>query len=93
MFQILFEIKEAPREERMPYLRLLGRRKDAVRLPLGEAQTQVLGRLAKEEENLELAAKEKLSQDIFAADIYRMTLSQKKGIVQKNEYESPMIII
>ncbi|MCI5882497.1 MAG: nucleotidyltransferase family protein [Eubacterium sp.] len=93
MFQILFEIKEAPREERMPYLRLLGRRKDAVRLPLGEAQTQVLGRLAKEKENLELAAKEKLSQDIFAADIYRMTLSQKKGIVQKNEYESPMIII
>lgn len=93
MFQILLEVKSEPREKRMPYLRLLGRRRDACPLPLGNAQTTVIGRLAKEEEQLEAGAREKLTQDIFAADIYHMTVAQKTGLPQKNEYKQPMIII
>ena len=77
----------------MPYLRLLGRRKDACPLPLGISETPVVGRLAKEEERLSGSDREKLAQDIFAADIYHMTVAQKTGMPQKNEYKQPMVIV
>lgn len=93
MLQILFEVKKEERETRMPYLRLLGRRKDACPLPLGNSETPVVGRLAKEEERLSGSDREKLAQDIFAADIYHMTVAQKTGMPQKNEYKQPMVIV
>ena len=37
--------------------------------------------------------REKLAQDIFAADIYHMTVAQKTGMPQKNEYKQPMVIV
>jgi len=72
----------------MPYLRLLGRRKDACPLPLGNSETPVVGRLAKEEERLSGSDREKLAQDIFAADIYHMTVAQKTGMPQKNRIQT-----
>lgn len=93
LFQILFEVKKEERETKMPYLRLLGRRKDACPLPLGRSRTTVIGRLAKEEERLGESAGKKLAQDIFAADIYHMTAALKTGMPQKNEYKQPMVIV
>ncbi len=93
LFQILFEVKKEGRETKMPYLRLLGRRKDACPLPLGSSRTTVIGRLAKEEERLSESAGKKLAQDIFAADIYHMTAALKTGMPQKNEYKQPMVIV
>lgn len=93
ILQILFEVKKEEREAKMPYLRLLGRRKDACPLPFGNSGTRIIGRLAKEEEELSGSTRQKLAQDILAADIYHMTVARKTGLPQKNEYKQPMVIV
>lgn len=94
LFQTLLDIKkESGKEETLPYIRLLGMKKEAA-LHLREvAGTVVLGRLAKDMEQLDEGAVKKLQQDIKASDIYRSVEMSVGGKVLPEEYKRPVIIL
>ena len=53
---------------------------------LDESQVPILTSPKNAEQFLSPMASSMLQKDIFAADVYRMILSQKTGIVYPNEY-------
>ena len=73
----------------IPYLRLLGFNEHGSSLLSTikkESQVPILTTPKNAEQFLSPMAYSMLQKDIFAADVYRMILSQKTGIVYPNEY-------
>lgn len=93
MFQILLGIEKEERERTLPYIRLLGMKKDASSYLGKVEETVVLGRLAKDMKLLDETAREKLEKDIQAADIYRSVLISKSGKRLPEEYKRPVILV
>ncbi len=96
VFQVLLGVKkELAKDEAgspLPYLRLLGVKKEAAAL-LGQVpDTVIIGRLAKDQEKLTPAAQKKLAQDVRSADLYRMISMQKSGRLIPEEYRRGVII-
>lgn len=94
VFQTLLDIeKTEEREKNLPYIRLLGMRKEAA-VYLGQVkETTVVGRLAKDMGQLPKQAAKKLEQDIRASDIYRSVVMGASGRALPEEYKRPVIII
>lgn len=79
----------------MPYLRLLGMRKEASPLlsQKENASCQILSRLAPDRKKLTPQADTLLQQDLFASDLYRQTWCRKHNVTLPNEYQhSPLVI-
>ncbi len=94
VFQILLEVKKSDsREKKLPYIRLLGMRREAASL-LGEIRDPVLiGRVAKDGKQLDLEARKLLEQDIRAADLYRSVAMAKTGREMSEEYRRPVLVV
>ncbi len=94
VFQILLGVeKKEKREEKLPYIRLLGMRKEAAPL-LGEIRdTTLIGRVAKDMEKLAPDAVKRMEQDIRAADIYRGVAVAKRGKAMPTEYRRPVLVV
>lgn len=83
----------------MPYLRLLGLRKEPAEKGVSSllSQTtdscQILSRLAADVKKLTPGALSLFQQDLFASELYRQTWCRKYGVHLPNEYQhSPVII-
>ncbi len=94
VFQTLLEIeKESGGEDSLPYIRLLGmRRRAAVNLKRVK-KTKVLGRLARDMEELDKKGRDKLFQDIKAADLYRTAAMAVSGQRLPEEFRQPVILM
>lgn len=95
VFQTLIGLEknqEKSRETVLPYIRLLGMKKEAAGYLKQVEKTVVLGRLAKDREKLTENTKMKLEQDIFAADIYRSVAMEKSGKFMPEEYKRPVLV-
>ena len=80
----------------IPYLRLLGFRKEAACLFHEidrHTSLPILARTAKDAALLSGTASEMFYQDVFASDLYYGVLAQKSGIAQKNEFQRKLITI
>ncbi|MCI5731825.1 MAG: nucleotidyltransferase family protein [Eubacterium sp.] len=79
----------------MPYLRLLGMKKEASSLLAQKenASCHILSRLAVDSKKLSLQAAALLKQDLFASDLYRQTWCYKYGTEQQNEYQHSPIVL
>ncbi len=94
LFQTLLDIeKESEREETLPYIRLLGMKKEAAPHLREVTGTVILGRLAKDREQLEERALKKLQQDIKASDIYHSVEMSVSGNVLPEEFKRPVIVL
>ena len=93
MLQCLLGIRET--EKSMPYLRLLGMKKEASSLLAHQKDTscKILSRLAVDSRQISLKANSLLNQDIFAADLYRQIWCHKYQISLPNEYQHSPIIL
>ncbi len=82
-------------EKSMPYLRLLGMKKEASFLLTQKEKTSchILSRLAIDMPKLSLQANAMVCQDIFAADLYRQIWCQKYNTKQPNEYQHSPIVL
>lgn len=90
LFQCLFDIRET--SFRMPYLRLLGGKKEACRL-LRHTDLLILSRLAADAKKLSGEDQKLLLMDIRASELYRQTYCIKYKMSRPNEYQrSPVII-
>lgn len=79
----------------MPYLRLLGMKKEASSLLAQKenASCQILSRLAPDRKKLTPQADTLLQQDLFASDLYRQTWCRKHNVSLPNEYQhSPLVM-
>ena len=92
MLQCLLGLKKT--EKVMPYLRLLGMKKEASSLLSNRenASCQILSRLATDRRKLSFKASALLHLDIFASDLYRQTWCQKYNTELPNEYQHSPII-
>lgn len=79
----------------MPYLRLLGMKKEASSLlsHRGNASCQILSRLASDSRQLDAQAAALLQHDLFASDLYRQTWCRKYSVSRPNEYQHSPIVI
>ncbi len=93
VFQVLLGVKKTDvREEKLPYIRLLGMRQGAAPL-LGEIRDTVLiGRVAKDKEKLAPEVARLLEQDIRGADLYRSVATAKRGSAMLEEYRRPVLV-
>lgn len=92
LLQCLLHIEKT--NKTMPYLRLLGMKKEASSLLSQREDTscQILTRLAVDCRELNPQAFALLKQDLFASDLYRQIYCQKYGQRLPNEYQhSPLI--
>lgn len=92
LLQCLLHIEAT--DKTMPYLRLLGMKKEASSLLSQRKDTscQILTRLAADCRELQPQALALLKQDLFASDLYRQIYCQKYGQKLPNEYQhSPLI--
>lgn len=93
IFQILLGIrKQEKREERLPYIRLLGMRPEAAPLLGRIHETVLIGRVAKDQAKLAPEAVKFLAQDIRAADLYRNAAMAASGRGLPTEYQRPVIV-
>lgn len=93
LLQCLLGLKDT--DSSMPYLRLLGMKKEASSLLSHKenASCLILSRLAQDRKNLTPAADTLLQQDLFASDLYRQTWCRKYNVTLPNEYQhSPLVI-
>lgn len=80
----------------IPYLRLLGFRKDAAPLFTEikkHAFVPMVSKPAGDVFSLNKTAAALLEQDIFASNLYYGTLAQNSGILQKNEYQRGIVVV
>ena len=93
ILQCLLGIKKT--EKSMPYLRLLGMKKEASSLLANRENTscQVLTRLAVDSRKLSPQASHLLKQDISASDLYRQVWCSKYQTLLPNEYQHSPIIL
>ncbi len=82
-------------EKSMPYLRLLGVKREASFLltQKEKASCLILSRLAIDRPKLSLQANAMICQDILAADLYRQTWCEKYNTEQPNEYQHSPIVL
>ena len=97
VFQVLLGVeKSTERERQLPYIRLLGMRKEAAGClrRVGDAgETVVVARVARDRERLDAEGRRKLEQDIRASDIYRGTVMAASGKRLPDEYKRRLITI
>lgn len=94
VFQTLLGIKkESCSEESLPYIRLLGMRRRAAENLKYVRKTKVLGRLARDMEELDGRGRNKLLQDIKAADLYRTVTMAVSGQRLPEEFRRQVILV
>lgn len=94
VFQVLLGVeKTAEREKSLPYIRLLGMRKEAAVYLKQVRDTVVLGRLSRDMEQLGEDARRVLEQDLRASDIYRGTAMAVSGKRTPDEYKRRMVTL
>ncbi len=94
VFQTLLGIeKESGSEESFPYIRLLGMRRNAAARLRSVKKTKVLGRLARDLEELDKKGREKLEQDLKAADLYRTVAMAVSGQRIPEEFRRQVILV
>lgn len=92
IFQILLEITKEQEDVDMPYVRILGMKRETSNCLKEIQKTSLVGRLATDSDKLGDSAKCRLSQDIFASDIYRSAMMKKSGVYIPDEYKQKLII-
>lgn len=93
LLQCLLNLEKT--EVSMPYLRLLGMKKEASPLLTQKenASCLILSRLAMDSRKLDLTSTALLQKDLFASDLYRQIRCQKYQIELPNEYQHSPIIL
>ena len=92
-FQCLFDIEKE--EPVMPYLRVLGMKKEASSLlsQKENASCQILTKLAFDVPKMDDTAKKLFTKDLLASDLYRQVFCHKYNQTLPNEYQhSPMVL-
>lgn len=92
-FQCLFDIEKE--EPLMPYLRVLGMKKEASSLlsQKENASCQILTKLAFDVPKMDDTAKKLFAKDLLASDLYRQVFCHKYNQTLPNEYQhSPMVL-
>lgn len=92
-FQCLFDIEKE--EPVMPYLRVLGMKKEASSLlsQKENASCQILTKLAFDVPKMDDTAKKLFVKDLLASDLYRQVFCHKYNQTLPNEYQhSPMVL-
>lgn len=92
-FQCLFDIEKE--EPVMPYLRVLGMKKEASSL-LSEkenASCQILTKLAFDVPKMDDTAKKLFAKDLLASDLYRQVFCHKYNQTLPNEYQHSPIVL
>lgn len=92
-FQCLFDIEKE--EPVMPYLRVLGMKKEASSLlsQKENASCQILTKLAFDVPKMDDTAKKLFAKDLLASDLYRQVFCHKYNQTLPNEYQhSPMVL-
>ncbi len=92
-FQCLFDIEKG--EPVMPYLRVLGMKKEASSLlsQKENASCQILTKLAFDVPKMDDTAKKLFAKDLLASDLYRQVFCHKYNQTLPNEYQhSPMVL-
>lgn len=87
---------DSMKKSRIPYLRLLGFRKDATPLFTEikkHATLPLITRAAGDSSLLDETAAVLFEQDVFASDLYYGVLAQKSGFSQKNEYQREVVVV
>ena len=92
-FQCLFDIEKE--EPVMPYLRVLGMKKEASSLLLQEenASCQILTKLAFDVPKMDDTAKKLFAKDLLASDLYRQVFCHKYNQTLPNEYQHSPIVL
>lgn len=92
-FQCLFDIEKE--EPVMPYLRVLGMKKEASSLlPQKEnASCQILTKLAFDVPKMDDTAKKLFAKDLLASDLYRQVFCHKYNQTLPNEYQHSPIVL
>lgn len=91
LLQCLFRLKETAPV--MPYLRLLGAKKEAGSLLRQTGSCQILSRLSTDLNKLDDFSRRLFEQDILASDLYRQTYCRKYNTTLPNEYQHSPIIL
>lgn len=92
-FQCLFDIEKE--EPVMPYLRVLGMKKEASSL-LSQKETascQILTKLAFDVPKMDDTAKKLFAKDLLASDLYRQVFCHKYNQTLPNEYQHSPIVL
>lgn len=92
-FQCLFDIENE--EPVMPYLRVLGMKKEASSLlsQKENASCQILTKLAFDVPKMDDTAKKLFAKDLLASDLYRQIFCHKYNQTLPNEYQHPPIVL
>lgn len=92
-FQCLFDIEKE--EPVMPYLRVLGMKKEASSLlsQKENASCQILTKLAFDVPKMDDTAKKLFAKDLLASDLYRQVLCHKYNQTLPNEYQHSPIVL
>lgn len=92
-FQCLFDIEKE--EPVMPYLRVLGMKKEASSLlsQKENASCQILTKLAFDVPKMDDTAKKLFAKDLLASDLYRQVFCHKYNQTLPNEYQHSLIVL
>lgn len=92
-FQCLFDIEKE--EPVMPYLRVLGMKKEASSLlsQKENASCQILTKLAFDVPKMDDTAKKLFTKDLLASDLYRQVFCHKYNQILPNEYQHSPIVL
>lgn len=92
-FQCLFDIEK--KEPVMPYLRVLGMKKEASSLlsQKENASCQILTKLAFDVPKMDDTAKKLFAKDLLASDLYRQVFCHKYNQTLPNEYQHSPIVL
>lgn len=92
-FQCLFDIEKG--EPVMPYLRVLGMKKEASSLlsQKENASCQILTKLAFDVPKMDDTAKKLFAKDLLASDLYRQVFCHKYNQTLPNEYQHSPIVL
>ena len=92
-FQCLFDIEKE--EPVMPYLRVLGMKKEASSLlsQKENASCQILTKLAFDVPKMDDTAKKLFAKDLLASDLYRLVFCHKYNQTLPNEYQHSPIVL
>ena len=92
-FQCLFDIEKE--EPVMPYLRVLGMKKEASSLlsQKENASRQILTKLAFDVPKMDDTAKKLFAKDLLASDLYRQVFCHKYNQTLPNEYQHSPIVL
>lgn len=92
-FQCLFDIEKE--EPVMPYLRVLGMKKEASSLlsQKENASCQILTKLAFDVPKMDDTAKKLFAKDLLASDLYRQVFCHKYNQTLPNEYQHSPIVL